>query len=376
MTTPLLVGEASHVAEKKLGRHRRRSAGPQTWTTSTSQPTSSLRGAGDARSMTPMPDRPATATSAASDAFSAQRLPRDSVVAPTPAPPLGAVIAGATAERVKRGSLKGDWLATQIPSYAHMSELLTCSDAPAIVPVDERRAMTHAELRELVYRADADLRSWGVRTPGSRVGVAVPNGPELMSVLMCVMDRHTAVPVNPATTPQEMQAELRATGVVALVYHGGSETAPEMQKLCRELGIAPLAITPDAHVGGALSLPCVAGDTVWTIDRWSPNDDDERDDEHDIVSVVLTKASRYLSSPAWSKLFADDAEEKSLTQLARELAEADEPSPRHCDLPEAAQIALEDTRERRLMMGAGRWTPDDPAFDDFRVVLSNEGEEK
>ena len=62
----------------------------------------------------------------------------------------------------------------------------------------------------------------------------------------------------------------------------------------------------------------------------------------DIVSVVLTKASRYLSSPAWSKLFADDAEEKSLTQLARELAEADEPSPRHCDLPEAAQIALEE----------------------------------
>ena len=114
-----------------------------------------VMGAGDARSMTPMPDRPATATSADSDAFSAQRLPRDSVVAPTPAPPLGAVIAGATAERVKRGSLQGDWLATQIPSYAHMSELLTCSDAPAIVPVDERRAMTHAELRELVYRTDA-----------------------------------------------------------------------------------------------------------------------------------------------------------------------------------------------------------------------------
>jgi hypothetical protein len=91
-------------------------------------------------------------------------------VGPTPAPPLGAVIAGATAERVKRGSLKGDWLATQIPSYAHMSELLTFSDAPAIVPVDERRAMTHAELRELVYRTDADLKSWGVRTPGSRVG--------------------------------------------------------------------------------------------------------------------------------------------------------------------------------------------------------------
>ena len=36
----------------------------------------------------------------------------------------------------------------------------------------------------------ADLKSWGVRTPGSRVGVAVPNGPELMTVLLSVMDRH------------------------------------------------------------------------------------------------------------------------------------------------------------------------------------------
>ena len=260
-TTPLLVGEASQVAQKKMGRHRRRSAGLQTWTTSTSHPTSPSRGAGDARPMSSVPEHPATSTSTASDAFSAHRLPRDAAVGPTPAPPLGAVVAGATAERVKRGSLKGDWLATQIPSYAHMSELLTCSDAPAIVPVDERRPMTHAELRELVYRADADLKSWGVRAPGSRVGVAVPNGPELMSVLMCVMDRHTAVPVNPATTPQEMQAELRATGVVALVYQGGSETAPEMQKLCRELGIAPLAITPDAHVGGAFTL---AGDPYRT----------------------------------------------------------------------------------------------------------------
>ena len=47
LNTPLLVGEASHVAEKKMGRHRRRSAGPQTWTMSTSQPASPSRGAGD-----------------------------------------------------------------------------------------------------------------------------------------------------------------------------------------------------------------------------------------------------------------------------------------------------------------------------------------
>ena len=95
-----------------------------------------------------------------------------------------------------------------------------------------------------------ELTSWGVRQPGSRVGVALPNGPELMvrpgrhcspchrmpvvsrnedsscncvsmtlqaisgrpqvkAVLLCVMERHTAVPVNPATTKREMYAELR-----------------------------------------------------------------------------------------------------------------------------------------------------------------------
>ena len=236
LTTPLLVGEASHVAEKKIGRHRRRSTGVHTWSET---PSMSQGGAVETpfTSDTRVPSRPSTPPG--SGPFT--------VSGPIAEPPLGAVISHATAERVKNGSLKGDWLATEIPEYAHISELLTHSDAPAIVPVDSRRALTHSELRELVYRTDADLKSWGVRQPGSRVGVAVPNGPELMSVLLSVMDRHTAVPVNPATTPQEMHEELRACGVVALVYQGGSESAPEMQKLCRKLGIAPLAITPDPH---------------------------------------------------------------------------------------------------------------------------------
>ena len=62
---------------------------------------------------------------------------------------------------------------------------------------------------------------------------AVPNSPELMSVLLSVMDV-TAVPVNPATTPQEM-CEAQGVRVVALVCQGGSEVAPEMLKLCGRL---------------------------------------------------------------------------------------------------------------------------------------------
>ena len=163
-------------------------------------------------------------------------------------------IRSATAKRVAEGRLSGEWLRANIPEHAHISDLLTSSSSPAIVPVDDREPLSHAKLREFIWRTDDDLKSWGVRQPGCRVGVAVPNGPELMSVLLSVMERHTAVPVNPATTPQEMYEELRACGVVALVYQGGSEVAPEMLKLCGRLGIVPLAIAPDPHTGGGFSL--------------------------------------------------------------------------------------------------------------------------
>ena len=196
------------------------------------------------------------------------------------------------------------------------------------------------------------------------VRVAIPRGTPASRVRVASEVRSLHVRVVPEKTKAKWYG-VGQDGTLKLTDEDATlEGAPDASSVDPEKGTL---------VGGALSLPCVAGDTVWTIDRWCSKD--EGDDKDDCVCVVLTKASRYLSSPAWSKLFADDAEEKSLTQLARELADADEPSPRHCDLPEAAQIALEDTRERRLMMGAGRWTPDDPAFDDFRVVLSNRDED-
>jgi hypothetical protein len=212
--------------------------------------------------------------------------------------------------------------------------------------------------------------SWDQDTQSVFVRVAIPRGTPASRVRVASEVRSLHVRVVPEKTKAKWYG-VSQDGTLKITDEDATlEGAPDASTTVDEKGTLKRDAT---NVGGALSLPCVAGDTVWTIDRWSSTD--EGDDKHDCVCVVLTKASRYLSSPAWSKLFADDAEEKSLTQLARELADADEPSPRHCDLPEAAQIALEDTRERRLMMGAGRWTPDDPAFDDFRVVLSNRDED-
>ena len=53
------------------------------------------------------------------------------------------------------------------------------------------------------------------------------------------------------------------------------------------------------------------------------------------------------------------------------LGECDEPSVGHSELPADAQTALEEVRERRLMMGCGAWSPADGGFDDFRLVLQD-----
>jgi len=47
------------------------------------------------------------------------------------------------------------------------------------------------------------LAALGV-APGARVGVVVPNGPDLMVALVVVMARRTAVPVNPLAAAAEV----------------------------------------------------------------------------------------------------------------------------------------------------------------------------
>ena len=175
-----------------------------------------------------------------------------------PMPPLATLLRQATERRIREGCLSGSWIAENLPPHSYISDLLTPGSVPAITPVDDRVSLTHAELRELIWRVDdSDLKSGGVLQYGARIGVAVPNGPELMAVLLAVMERHTAVPLNPATTAQEMHAELRATGVVALIFQRETETEEVMRKLCGKLGIVPLMITKDPVRGAMFSL---AGD--------------------------------------------------------------------------------------------------------------------
>ena len=135
------------------------------------------------------------------------------------------------------------------------------------------------------------------------------------------------------------------------------------------------------EASGKLRGRCVASETLWTLeDGDAPaasaaaqtdgagdrTNRSQRRLSH--VHVVLTKRDRGLTDAAWTGLFEGD-EEKSLTDVLRELTHADEASARHEDLPQDVQAAIEEVRERRMMMGSGEWNPLDGTFDDFRLVL-------
>lgn len=53
--------------------------------------------------------------------------------------------------------------------------------------------MTHAALRELV--STTDLRRFGMQ-PGVRVGLALPNGPDMAAALLLCVATCACVPVN------------------------------------------------------------------------------------------------------------------------------------------------------------------------------------
>ena len=171
-------------------------------------------------------------------------------------------------EKCAQGTLRDVWLRERlhgITRRTHEDEraaLLTDyfadhEDRVAIEGVDDvRRGMTHKELRVLIDRVcEKDMPEWGVRSHGRRIAVVVPNGPELMTALLCVLQRHCAVPINPVTTQEEVEAELRSTRAKVLMYQrDGGKGDVKMRRLCKKLSLTPLIITPSATVAGDFTI--------------------------------------------------------------------------------------------------------------------------
>src|SRR5215831_16044587 len=87
---------------------------------------------------------------------------------------------------------------------------------PGLVP------LTFGALQDQIGRIAARLQAAGIG-PWSRVGVALPRGPEAALLSVAVCSTAVVLPINPNLAPGDLQAELEKIRVNALIVPGWSK---------------------------------------------------------------------------------------------------------------------------------------------------------
>lgn len=107
--------------------------------------------------------------------------------------------------------------------------------APALV-FPGLKSLSFGELASQIQRIGSDLRAAGVG-PTSRVGIALPRGPEaaLLSVAVCCSA--TVLPINPNLSPTDLQAELEKTRLDALIVSAEAEVPAWAQAAGESFGL-------------------------------------------------------------------------------------------------------------------------------------------
>ena len=127
-------------------------------------------------------------------------------------------------------------------------------DGPAIEALD-RPALTYAGLREHVRATAAALNGLGVGR-GDRVGIVLPNGPDMATAFLAVASAAVAAPLNPAYKREEFEFYLGDLDARALIVEQGAGGA--VVEAANKLGVALIELTPGAEAG-AFSLSGTAG---------------------------------------------------------------------------------------------------------------------
>ena len=130
------------------------------------------------------------------------------------------------------------------------------ADAPAI-SAPGRTALSHGGLRALIERTLATLNGWGIGR-NDRVGIVLPNGPEMATCYMACASGVTSAPLNPAYRADEFEFYLSDLNAKALIVEQGS-TSPAVE-VAKKLGVRLLELVPDTAAGaGSFTLTDPAG---------------------------------------------------------------------------------------------------------------------
>jgi oxalate---CoA ligase len=112
--------------------------------------------------------------------------------------------------------------------------------------------LTYAGLRALIDSAVASLNGLGVGR-GDRVGIVLPNGPEMATAFLSVASAAGSAPLNPAYRQDEFEFYLGDLNAKALIVETGSASPAIVA--AEKLGVALITLTPEPQAGaGAFRL--------------------------------------------------------------------------------------------------------------------------
>jgi oxalate---CoA ligase len=127
------------------------------------------------------------------------------------------------------------------------------ADAPAIT-APGAQTLTYDGLRRLVADTVVALNAFGIGR-NDRVGIVLPNGPQMATAFVAIACGATTAPLNPAYRADEFEFYLSDLGAKALVVEEGS-TSPAVA-VARRLGIAVLTL----KLSGTTGVFSLSGDT-------------------------------------------------------------------------------------------------------------------
>jgi acyl-CoA synthetase (AMP-forming)/AMP-acid ligase II len=132
-------------------------------------------------------------------------------------------------------------------------------DAPAI-GAPGKTWLTYGELRALAERTAAQLRDIGIDR-NDRVGIVLPNGPEMAACFLAVASSATAAPLNQAYLAAEFDFYLTDLNARALVILAGLESPA--REVAEARGIPIVDLVPESGPAGAFTLrPATRSDKV------------------------------------------------------------------------------------------------------------------
>ena len=130
-----------------------------------------------------------------------------------------------------------------------------------------REALTYERLALHVSEVAMFLRAHGL-TCQDRVGILLPNGPELGVAILAVSSCAVCVPVNPDFPPEELKSTLSLLKVKAVILNAGGF----QHTLCCELGLMVFAIQSKQELPAGL-FAFEKEVTVFEDVDWSSPDD-------------------------------------------------------------------------------------------------------